>query len=169
MIKDLIPYVKRDGEWSISLHTIIGIYDCITKTGIDEKVFVDGDIKNADDWLILCQNPANCMHIIVKDSRVEFVAWLNSWGYNSAFGHFFAMNSGNGMARKNGLKTIDYWFNHLKTDSWRLDAILGRIPSTNVKAIKYVMGLGFRRLGDIPSIKYKGSDDRGATLFVMER
>lgn len=168
------PYVRADGIWSISDQTMAIIYYNMVHHKLDKALFKNGEVTDVTSWMNLCQNRNNVMHVIrsKRDYPADMVAWLNSWAYNSAFGHFccFPQTWGTGEALELGKETLDFWFKTMKNDNWQLDAIFGKVPSNNKRAIDYVSKLGFRRLGEVKSIRYKDDKtSKGATFFVKER
>jgi len=167
------PYVLHNGVWSISDEMMVIIYHFMEQSKLLGDVFKSGEIKDPNSWMNFVKNRSNVVHILrsSRDYPADMIAWLNGWGYNYAFGHFCCFpHTWGGEAIELGHKTVNYWFDELRNDNWQLEAIFGQIPSTNKRAINYVMRLGFRKLGDVPSVRYK--DDKkakGATLFVKER
>lgn len=170
----LVPYVKSQGVWSIPDESMVLIYYNMVHHKLDKVMFKNGEVNNADEWMKLCQSRNHLFHIIrsSRDYPADFIAWLNNWSHNSAFGHFccFPHVWGTGESYSLGKMTVDYWFNTMKKDDWSLDAIFGKIPSSNKRAIEYIENIGFRKLGEVSSIRYKDDKiSKGATFFVKER
>ena len=94
------------------------------------------------------------------------VTWLNSFGYNYAFGHFcfFPQTWGKNSVEL-GRMVLGYWFNDLRSNGWGLDVIMGQVPAGNQRAIDYTDKIGMIPLGTVPGIKYQNDGAAQGAYF----
>ena len=129
-------------------------------------VFVNGTIINHLQWLLFCQARDNVVNIVGNETDVEAVTWLNSFGYNYAFGHFcFFPQTWGKNSVDIGKMVLKYWFEDLRTDTWGLDVIMGQVPANNTRAIEFTNKLGMNPLGNVPGIRYAESDEAVGSYF----
>ena len=151
----LIPYVFNGMSWNLSDEMIKGVFYKMAGHDLIKTVFLDGKIKTPEQFLQLAKSPGNVVHIILDaGGQLVFWAYLNSFGWNHAFGHFCGFPDIWGKAQELGKMTLDYWFGMPGRQSDRplFDLICGRVPADNSLAIGFVKKLGFTVLPVIPKM-----------------
>ena len=167
----LIPYVEKDGEWSIPDPLMLGIYNKMVEQNLIDIVFVNGTVRDEESWMRFIKNKSNLIHVEGNEKFVEGIAWLNSFGHNYAFAHFCIFQE---MWGKDtvplGEKTLTYWFSLNDRGNALLDVILCQLPTSNNFAVSYIKKLGFNILGEIPQIRYSHNKNMaGATFGYLSR
>jgi hypothetical protein len=152
----LIPYVEINGARVISDDVIHGFYDILDEEGSRDVVF--GSPKyDKEGFVKMLKSPRN-LPVFIYDSEDQTalgLAWIN--------GHLKIAT----VKRKTiqmGQAVMRYWF-ALGGDDPVIDVIVGNIPSSNKRAIRYVQRLGWTVLGEIPQIAYDGA----MTVTYIER
>ena len=167
MESKIIPYVKdQTGQWSIPESLMSGIFNEMHRLKLDGTVFVNGTVVNHLQWIMFCQHQSNVVNIVGNEKQIEGVTWLNSFGYNYAFGHFcFFPSTWNKNSVDLGKQVLAYWFNDLRTENWALDVIMGQVPASNKRAIDYTKKIGMIELGTVPGIRYQNQGAAEGSYF----
>lgn len=168
----IIPYIEQNGMRSIPDNVMVGIYDRMKKLGLVEVVFFAGDVDTHEKFLAAMKNPNNIVNVVIKDKIIVALFWLTHVYYNSAFGHFCMFPEIWGRQTIKCLRNnIDYWFGFEKDNEPILDVIIGKMPTTNRKAIKFIEKCGFTMVGDIPLIAHGGDKSKrvGDTIMYITR
>jgi len=164
----IIPYVYDQGnkQWSIPDTLMAQLFIKMQDLGLAETVFANGTVKNHLQWLMFVQHKSNVVNIVGNEKEVEGITWLNSFGYNYAFGHFcfFPQTWGKNSVEL-GKMVLNYWFNDLKSGDWGLDVIMGQVPATNERAVEYTKKIGMIPMGIVPGIKYQKDSDASGAFF----
>jgi hypothetical protein len=163
----LIPYVEINGARVISDDVIHGFYDILDEEGSRDVVF--GSPKyDKEGFVKMLKSPRN-LPVFIYDSEDQTalgLAWINGLARNHGFAHFAHLKIAT-VKRKTiqmGQAVMKYWF-ALGGDDPVIDVIVGNIPSSNKRAIRYVQRLGWTVLGEIPQIAYDGA----MTVTYIER
>lgn len=166
----IIPYVITDGILSLPDSIMRNIYDSMCENKLDKIVFSSGEINTFDKFILFMKNPANVMHTVWEEDRIQMLAWLNNFGQNYAFAHFCCWPETWGKTSVQlGGETLKYWFGFSKeTGEPVLDVILGFMPKKNKLAVRYIQKVGLNILGEIPDIRF-GENSDGAVLSYIKR
>ena len=162
----LVPYVQSNGAWSLSDDQMIDIWNKMVEHKLDKIVFCSAEMRDGDMFLQFMKTPRNVVHVI-KNERVDLIAWLNDFGSNFAFGHFCCFpHTFKTTSVDLGRVSFEYWFDFSYDGKNVLDVILGRVPAFNERAIKYVKKLGMTEAGRIPNIRYGDNVHDTSFLYI---
>ena len=171
----IVPYVNRDGLWSISDEAMAAIFLEMKESRILEKVFYAGKIREFKHFLMYLKHKGNVVHTVWNDERPVMLAWLNDWSRHAAQAHFLTLPiiwKEPGATLEVGKMTMDYWFGWKDPDGEPLLKVLtGRTPSHFKAPLRYVKQLGAVTIGEIPNAIYDAYQDRsvGCVISYMER
>jgi len=168
----IIAYFEDNGNRTIPDYAMVEIYNRMKELGLIETVFFSQEIVDEQHFLRVMKNPSNIVNVVVEDKKVVAIFWLNDFYINSAFGHFCCFPEIWGKKTIQCLRNqFDYWFGFEREGEPILDVIIGKIPATNHRAIKFVEEGGMTILGTIPLIAH-GSDKNkrvGDTIMYITR
>jgi hypothetical protein len=155
-------------EWTLPDEVILSIAKQCEREGTFRRVFYEGHIRTPEDFLAMMQKPANVPAFLFRGSEPLGFAWLNGLSGNLGFAHFCFLKAAWGAdSEQMGRLLLKYW---LSLDAGKgpiLDVVIGVIPQTNEKAVKFVERIGFVRLGAIPQIlKDAYTGDRTAAVIL---
>jgi len=169
----IVPYVGAEDTWTIHDETVKRTFDVMFEQELHTVVFVDGSIKNRDEFLAYAKSSKNLFQWVLVNGMIAGVCWLNNFAGKQAFGHFcFFADTWGKYTKQMGLQVINYWFDMKMDETPILDIVFGIIPNFNKKAIGYVESLGFVKMTpSIPEMihcKYRG-EKCDATLLFLKR
>lgn len=157
-VGEILPYVNTGVGWSISDADMVKVYNELEEAEIVPRLFfgMDMDVKK---FFQLMQSPTNSVCLALTDTKEPgMLAWLNSWGYNYAFGHFTGFKRSWGASQKFMKAILDYWFSFKRSSGEPiLDLILGLTPKDNRLAIRAAQRAGFKIMATIDEVKF-GAD-----------
>lgn len=156
----LLPYVRIDGEYTLSDFVLHGFFQQLQEEKTAQIVFQDGFICNGVDFINFLKEPRNLPAFAFIDNKIVGVAWINGITGKHAFAHFALLKSIWGKhSEEVGKAYLQYWFALPSTKKEPLlDVILGFIPAKNSHALQFIKRLGFKQVGEIPSIMYNAID-----------
>ena len=167
----ILPYVKiNPNDYSLSDDVLHGLWDQIVKENLVSVVFHDGKLNDAQAFIDYLKSDRNLPIFVFVNHKIQAMAWLNSIMNNYAFGHFLMLSEAWGKyTHAIGSKIIDYWFSFPGLHGYLFDLILGLVPDDNMRAHRFVKGLGFIEVGTIPKMLYnaKMADFKTAKLFYI--
>ena len=161
----LVPYVEINGQRTLSDEAIRALWEQMIYEGTAHVVFNE-TVKSSDDFLRLFKSP-NVFPVVAGHGALAMgMAWLTDVGQNYASGHFCMFNASWGaLSYEVGNEIIKYWFSLQKEGKPMLDVVIGKVPETNRKALKYIERLGFNIIGTIPFI----SSGKGLVISYKTR
>jgi len=166
----LIPYVEVNGTRTVSDEIILQTYEKMAEDGTDNTVFCDGAVTDKEEFLDYLKDPNNLFIFALYKGVISGVGWINSLKRNHAYVHFVLFKETWGKTSLEiGWKAIDYWFSIPGEDGPLFDVLLGVIPKTNEKALKYIEKIGFQKGGEIPQISFVNGKNETAIISYIER
>jgi len=142
-----LPYTVIDGIPSMSNSYIKGIYDRCVESGLEEILFHDGSINDADDFMNHVTNLGTMFWAIFYRKKMVGFFWLNRLEKTHAYCHFAAFPEiwGRGLAEEAGKQAMTIALKHFSM-------IIGMIPADNQVAIDYLGRVGLTDLADVPNL-----------------
>jgi len=160
----IIPFAFVDGNWTLSDSVLSGLWKKMETQRLHERTFKDGDVKTEDDFLKMMKSTHNIPVLCVDDEySPAMIGWINGTGKKFGFGHFFVFREFWGRSVEFGNQVLDYWFS-LGGEDPVFETLVGLLRPENQVAVHYSERLGFRRLGEIPSVgvvMYKTRGEHG--------
>lgn len=152
----LLPYVQINDEWIVSDDLIKALFYTMQRDKINDVVFYDGTVKDAESFVKFMKDSKILPVIILKEINPVGFAWLSNLSHAHAFAHFAYFKEVWGRDTINiGKKLTSYWFSIPGSDGKQLiKTLLGVTPTFNKKAISYVKKLGWTILGEIPEMYF---------------
>lgn len=169
---DIVPYVEINGVRTVTDQQIKDIYHKMESDGTLGIVFTSSSMKSPDEFLRIMKLPSNLPVVLFIDNALSGIAWINGIEDNHAFAHFcFFKETWGQVSEDMGRKLIEYWFSFPDGNGGKaFDVIIGRIPSFNAKAIRFVEKIGFKKVGEIPLMERRPDGDRApATILYCSR
>jgi hypothetical protein len=168
----LAPYTAIDGIPTMSDSFIMGLYEKMEDEGVVHKVFVEGSVKNKEDFLYLMKFRESRLFVLIKEGTVGGFYYLNHFGAKSAKFHFclYSILYGKDSIEisKKAVRTI------LETrcgENYLYDMLYGVIPESNKIARNWARRMGFELLGMMPSAVFDEKLGRSVPgeYFYVER
>lgn len=126
------------------------VFDKMKAEGVLERVFYDGSVKTAGQFVRYMQAPANVAIFFLRDGEPLSFGWLNGIREGRAFAHFCTLKAGRGSTVEMGRLALGYWFSAFDF----LAVILGMVSANNKLALRFVQRIGFTAVGEIPQLIY---------------
>jgi hypothetical protein len=141
-----------NGQWTLPDEVVLAVAQQSMRDGTFRSVFIEGDVRSPDEFLMMAQNPRNTVVFAFRGLDPIGVGWLNCINGNRAFCHFlFLSGAWSKYTVEAGRMMIDYWMSFPSDDGGPLiDVMLGAIPATNERAQNFSLRLGGHYLGRIP-------------------
>lgn len=157
-----MPYTDVDGRMTVPDQSILELYGQLLFEGLVPIVFCQGSVKSPGDLLMIFKKPDNIsVFVIDEDYTIGGFAFLNGVSRNSAYVHFcFLKRMWGKKSTEAGGALLNYWFSIPGRSGPLFDVLLGIIPETNRRAIRYIKRLGWTTLGVIPEICYDAYRDQ---------
>ena len=156
----LVPYVKLE-QWTVSDESLLCIYRQMRADGSFKRVFYEGHIETAEQFLDMLKQPSNTPVVLFIDREPIGLGWLNSQSGHTAFAHFCFLSSVWGRQSLDaGKLLLKYWTSLDAGDGPIFDTLIGVIPKFNTQAICFAQRVGFTLLGEIPGMGRTGSGER---------
>ncbi len=158
----LIPYAQVEGEWTLPDHFVRAAFQQMQLEGSAETVFFERSVSTDDEFLAIMQDTSNVAVFGLRNQELMCVAWLNGCVKDYAFGHFcFMRNAGKSLSTVDmGKQITSYWLSFPT-----VDFVLGIVPGFNKLAIRFVLKLGFKKVGAIPKMM-QGPKGRSAAVIL---
>jgi len=148
----LVPYLNQ----SIPDALIIDAWDLMEGEGTAKTTFPLGVVTNGVELVQYLNLPFN-LPVIMMTDKVIGIAWVNQIEHSSAYAHFWASKSLWGAGAINAAaRVMRYWFSWGDDDPV-IKVLMGRIPASNVRAIRFSERIGCKTFGPIPH-SYFGLD-----------
>ena len=155
MTWNILPYANGEARgWSVSDEAMGYVWDKIKRANLVKRVWPTGEVRTADDWFTMIKNPTNIVNLVTGYEDVVAFAWLNGISHNHAFAHYCTFPEAWGRGTVGIMRQcLKYWFGFKdENGNPMLEVILGRTPSDNRLAIKFLDRIGMEVLGEIPGI-----------------
>ena len=167
----LVPYVGIDGDWILSEDFLDDIFDKIYRQSLIKTTFWEDGVTDPSQFVKMMRNPQNQPVFFFEETNCVGFAWMSGLSSNYGFAHFCLFREVWGRnSREIGLDTLDYWFSWPGANGPLLDVIIGIMPGFNVRAHKYIEGLGMTRLGIIPGMFRDASREQDdAVIYYKTR
>lgn len=165
----LLPHIPGT-EHSFSQDILCSFYERMREEGTADVVFMDGLIKNPNDWLELIDN--SYFFAVTHQGKPGLLVWLNrpqcKWvqlGFVAFKWTWGKLTVRMGLFAQQELITMRDEAGYL----W--DAFLGIIPASNHLACKFRQCLGWKEIGIFPNGIYnaKTGQSETATLSYFDR
>jgi len=138
------PMACIDGQWSIPDDILLGIWKQMVNSGKATKVFYNGTVRNADEWMAWTKSIGNYFVLVVNASekKIAAVGWINAAHNGYGLAHFCVL----GMPRPEmGSLAINYW----KSLGY-FNVLIGITPETYSGVLRFIEKIGFVRGCTIP-------------------
>jgi RimJ/RimL family protein N-acetyltransferase len=167
----LVPYVKLGDGWTLGDGVLEEFANLCRDSGTFQTTFYEGHIKGAPDFIRVMQQPTNVPVFVFRGREPIGFAWLNGIAGNRAFAHFCMVKKNQGQVSFSACRMIlDYWMSWQNAGEPVLDVIIGVIPAVNKRANRFIEGLGFVRLGEIPGMlkhAYTGNKEAAVISYYL--
>ena len=131
--------------------------------GTADVVFFDGSVRQPSDFVEMFKNSGARLFVARIDDQDVGILYLTDFDYRTAVIHFCVFK--------------EWWGNPVVKDlarfcleeilSWEdaagrpiFDALIGRTPSSNTHAIKFLQSVGLKTVGEIPKLFWSYKDQR---------
>lgn len=156
----LVPYVKIDGEWSISDIIMHKVWTNMVRDKTLRIVFRDGEADTIEGFTRIVQSTDNLVSVIfnrddaTEPPTVDIVAivWLNRFGPNYALTNHCFFREFWGDTQEAATMALDFWFGMSDGVKPIFDVLLGQTPADNRLGVSFAKRLGFTILGEIPHV-----------------
>lgn len=168
----IVPYLLNDGIPNFRDSEIKGFYDRMVREGTADKVFYDGTVKSADDFLRMMRGRGNALYVVFEQAEPWGFCWLNHFKMKSARIHFCAFRPAWGRAHEYARGSMSQLINlRLADGSYWHDVFCGYTPETNKLAIRMLKQAGMKIVGTIPNKLWIASEKRtvGAVVSYFSR
>ena len=167
----IVPYCEVNGIRTFQDTEICNLYfKMLTHS---ENIFVDGSVRNADDFLYMFKYDRNELYVIYYQNKIAAFCFLNHFDGRSAQIHFCIFKQYWGkVGRDFGRELLTKLLNTKDQDgSYTLDVILGLVPFKNKHAYGYAQRVGGKFVGLIPSAIWneEKQHSENASLFYFIR
>lgn len=144
----VIPVMRTDEGYTISDMTLEYIWEKIVEEKKDTTVFYNGAIANIGEFVAFMRREDVYPIVVydVDDKMFTGIAWINNLNEGTAQAHFCTFNNGEPILM--GHEVLNYWEQFPKD---LLGVVVGIIPNTNEKAIRFAKQIGFTVIGEIPN------------------
>ena len=160
----LIPFAKVGDHYNLQDNVLISIWNKIIAQKLLNKVFYDGSITSAKQFVDMMKHPSN-LPVIAYNGEILGFGWLNDMAKNRALAHFCMFREAWGKhTLEIGHKFLDYWFSLEQNGEPLFRVLVGNTPPWNKPAVSFIQRLGFKIVGEIPyvgMISYIEGDDHG--------
>lgn len=146
---------------------IMGLYDKMVSEGTSDIVFYDGIIKNREMFLSEMKSNRCKLHILFDKEPIAIV-YLNMFEGRTARFHFCAFSKiWGGEAIKAGRFICGEILNYKYEEDYIFDALTGRIPVSNKKAVEYLKKMGAVIAGKIPLGIWNERNKKSEDCFIV--
>lgn len=161
-------YYMRESEWSIPDETIKAIYLMMLRQNKADIVFLDGCIRNADEFLESMQNGNNWLFVILSEGEIIGATWLNRREGRMVRVHFCSFDGFTLSEKIDAAKeSTDYILQMKDGDGYLFDCLVGYIPEFNKAAVMLVRSAGFRQAGGIPACLLNAATDKSESAVIL--
>ena len=155
----ITPYMQIDGIPTFRDSEILYLYDAMVRDGVAETVFADGTIRSGEDWLHSITSGNNLLYVVRADGYSAVACWLNSFDGKAAHMHWTVFskfwNNGSVKLMKFAVGEImSLKRNETESREYLFDVLIGLIPITNTRAIKFSQKCGGILAAVIPNAIY---------------
>lgn len=148
----LMPYIMIDGVPTFTNSFIKSLYRRMEKDKSATTVFLDGSVKDEDQFLDMMMYLDNALWILNVEKEIGGVVWLNNFEKKRAWFHFcFFSNIWGKNTVEIGKECISTLLGLKKGDEYEFDLLTGIVPERNEKALKWCSKMNFKILGRLPS------------------
>jgi hypothetical protein len=161
----LVPYVQAIQGWTLPDNVLLEFALLADRDGVFRTTFHDGFVKSPRDFADAMKNPLLHPIFAFRDSEPLGFGWINGIRENYCFAHFCGLKASWGDIAKEGAKMILRYWMVIGT----FEFILGMIPGSNVRAMRFVESIGFRRVGEIPKMLVNKGDREASVFFYYSR
>jgi hypothetical protein len=158
-----------DWRWTLDDDVLLSIANTVCREGKLSTVFLEGGIRTPEDVVEMFKRPSNLPVFAFRGTEPLGFGWLNGISHNRAFAHFCMLNAAHGRAAFRTMKLFfSYWMGMRSGGEPIFDTLLGVVPETNERAIRFVERCGCVRVGVIPQMMrdvYSGEPVSAVVLY----
>lgn len=168
----LKPYTTHDGIATYPDSFIRALYVKMTKDQSHKDVFMDGSVRNENDFLRIMKIGRNSLFVVEVDDEVSGIVWLNNFEERFAWFHFCFFSN---IWGQDTVRVGRYCVNELlyleNNEGYLFDMLCGIVPENNSKAINWCHKMRFEILGRLPCSVYNAREEKSETgvIFYVER
>lgn len=166
----VIPYVAKDGIPTFRDSEIANLYYRMKKEGTADRVFCDGTVTSAFQFLRLMQQPDIYLYLVfddIEDNRPVAFCWLSNRSQKSAQIHFCFFKTGWGRSAKiaHGVLSQLVSLKDTEGEYW-LNVIYGYTPEWNRLALRTVKCAGAEIAGTMPGRTWHEKEGRSYPAVI---
>jgi hypothetical protein len=153
MLVETILYTKHDGVRNVTDSYLEDILIQICNDGNLDKVFHDGYIQTASDFVTFCKSSNVLCFLVFADKQIVGFVWLTNLTGRTAFFNFTFLGN---VSTRDKLKIGKIVTRNLLTIEspipgvFVFDGLFGLTPETNPVAWRYALKCGFREVAKLP-------------------
>lgn len=167
-------YGHWDGIPSMRDSDILNLYYKMEDQDLVDKVFIDGSINNADEFMRIMTDQTKVLFFTLNyKDNIAGVIWLNRQQNHKFQIHFLFFKEWHGTIEivEMGKAVLDYVLNTINIPNSFVDVVIGYIPVLNRAANMYMHKIGAIKVGIIPNSKYNASKQKSedAVMYYATR
>lgn len=168
---ELLPYAEIDGISTMTNSFVMGLYDRMKEDGTADIVFYDGSVRDADGFLRKMRYENIALYAVYADQKLAGVVWLNGFEGRVARCHWCVFSpywaKGSVEIGKASLRKI--LAIKERGGAYLYDMLLGILPSSNERAVRYCLKCGGRKAGVVPNLVCMNGKSAEGTIIYYTR
>mgnify|MGYP001585467778 CR=1 FL=1 len=165
----LMPIAKVNGAWSVPDELLRGLWNKHEGCESFKKVFYDGAIANAEQWIEFLHSDKIYPVLVIANSvppRIVSAAWMVPDLDRNIHIHYCPLTR-IGWKVEIGKIIIEYWKNFRDADGTPLVlGVLSITPAHYISANKFLLRLGLKVVGVLPEHSTMAYEERRADMTV---
>jgi hypothetical protein len=168
----LFPYIPIDGIPTMTDSFIMGLYEKMAIEGLAHRVFIEGIVKNKEDFLYVMKFKKTRLFVLKKEENIGGIIWLNNFGVKTAEFHICLFSAIYGREFiKVGKKAVCMLLEMKCGENYLFDMLFGVVPESNTLARSWARRMGFKILGMMPNALFDANHGYSipGEYFYVER